>query len=116
MLVFTSPFILPLFTATSDPEASLPACCRRHGMHHCNMTMMMAMLAAYSGPSFTAPPCPLYPTAATPVRIVTAFFSAPPQPSVDLRRDPSLPALTSLNARTLNLTSQLTRGPPILLS
>jgi len=114
MIVFTSPLILPYFTAISDPEASLPACCRSHGKHHC--AMMHWMLMASSGPSFTAPPCPLYPTAATPVRIVTAFFSAPPQPSVDLRRDPSLPALTSLNARTLNLTSQLTRGPPILLS
>jgi hypothetical protein len=116
LLTFVSPFVLPLFAATSDPEASLPACCRRHGKHHCNMTMaMMAMLAASSGPALTTPPCPLYPTAATPVRILTAYFSAPPPPSVEIRRDPSPPAPAPLRARTFATTSQSTRGPPTRL-
>ena len=67
MLVFISPLVLPLFAATADPEASLPACCRRHGKHHCHMTTeMMAMLAASSGPALTTPPCPFYPTAPLP--------------------------------------------------
>ena len=80
------------------------------------MTMeMMAMLAASSGPVLTTPPCPFYPAAAPPVRILTAFFSAPPLHSVDLRRDPSPPAPTPLRAPALALTSQSTRGPPARL-
>ena len=114
MLVFISPLVLPLFAATADPEASLPACCRSHGKHHC--AMMHWMLMASSGPSFTAPPCPLYPTAAAPVRIVNAFFSASPPPSVELCRDTSPPALASLCFRTIALTSQFTRGPPTRLT
>ena len=70
------------------------------------------MLAASSGPVLTTPPCPFYPTAATPVRIVTAFLSSPHLPSVELCRDTSPPASVSLRVRTIALTSQLTRGPP----
>ena len=117
LIAFGSPFVAPLFAATSDPEASLPACCRRHGTHHCSMTVaMMAMLAASSGPSLTSTPCPFYPTAAAPVRIVTAFFSAPPLTTVDLRRDPSPPAHSSLHAPALAIASQSTRGPPAPLA
>ncbi len=117
LLTFVSPFVLPLFAATADPEASLPACCRRHGKHHCHMTMeMMAMLAASSGPGLTAPPCPLYPAAAAPVRIVTAYFSAPPLPSVQLRGNPAPPAPTALHIRTFTTSSNYTRGPPTPLA
>jgi len=54
-------------TATIDAaaEAQLPACCRRHGAHHCEMSSeIMAQIARISTrvPSFTAPAhCPLYP-------------------------------------------------------
>jgi hypothetical protein len=117
MLVFTSPLVLPFFAASADSEASLPACCRRHGKHHCNMTAaMMAMLAASSGPVLTAPPCPLYPTAAAPVRIVTAFFATQLPPSVEFRRDPAPPAPAPLRARILTATSNCTRGPPTRLT
>jgi hypothetical protein len=45
-------------------DAGLPACCRRHGAHHCAMSTQMAMraeLAVDRAPSLSAPPtCPLY--------------------------------------------------------
>ena len=49
----------------SSQDAGLPACCRRHGAHHCTMyAEIMAMRAGRSidpTPSFSAPPtCPLY--------------------------------------------------------
>jgi hypothetical protein len=117
MLVFLSPLVLPLFAASADREASLPACCRRHGKHHCNMTMeMMAMLAASSGPVLTTPPCPLYPAAAAPVRIVTAYFTALPSLSIEIRRDPAPPAPALLSAPALAIASQSTRGPPARLA
>jgi len=46
-------------------DAGLPACCRRHGAHHCAMyAQLMAMRAGRDidpTPNFSAPPtCPLY--------------------------------------------------------
>ena len=47
-------------------DAGLPACCRRHGAHHCAMYAQIMAMRAGRGidptPSFSAPPtCPLYP-------------------------------------------------------
>jgi hypothetical protein len=110
LLAFTSPLVLPLFAATVDPEASLPACCRRHGHHHC--AMMMAMLAAMNHPTFSAPPCPLYPTAATPVRTAPAYFAALPSLSVELRRELAPPTATPRRAKLNLAPTRFTRGPP----
>ena len=108
----------PLAAALGEEEETrLPACCRRHGKHHCNMTMaMMAMFAAFSGPAWTAPPCPFYPTARTPVRIVTAYFAAQLPPSIEIHRDPAPPAYTQHRARTHTINSQSTRSPPARLA
>jgi hypothetical protein len=51
--------------ADGGDDAGLPACCRRHGAHHCAMSaQMMAIRAALtteSTPGFSAPvTCPLY--------------------------------------------------------
>jgi hypothetical protein len=52
-----------LHAATSDPESDLPACCRRHGKHHCAMMDRYLRLKASGKPAFSAPPehCPFYP-------------------------------------------------------
>ena len=45
-------------------DAGLPACCRRHGAHHCAMAMQMAAMARIIDPhpAFSAPStCPYYP-------------------------------------------------------
>ena len=116
LIAFGFPLVAPLFAATADPEASLPACCRSHGKHHCAMMHMM-LLAAYSGPFFNAPPCPFYPAAVTPQasprfhsRLRSHSLSSnsahshrsPPRPAA-----PSAPLLASAN---------LKRGPPALLA
>jgi hypothetical protein len=51
--------------AEGTDEASLPACCRRHGAHHCAMAAQMMAMRAGRGidrtPGFSAPStCPLY--------------------------------------------------------
>ena len=117
MLAFASPLVLPLFAATADPEASLPACCRRHGKHHCTMTAaMIAMLAASSGPALTAPPCPLYPTAAAPIRMASAYHNAPCMPPVEIHRDPAPSAPMTHRACACAATTNYTRGPPTRLA
>lgn len=114
LLTFISPVALPLFATTADPEASLPACCRRHGKHHCAMTM--AMLAIASRPAFYAPPCPFYPTAATPARIVPAHLAAVPRLSVELRCAAAAATPTLRNAKLFLPPTQFTRGPPARLA
>ncbi len=37
LLAFGFPLVAPAFAATPNSEASLPACCRSHGAHHCAM-------------------------------------------------------------------------------
>ena len=62
-------------------DAGLPACCRRHGAHHCAVAVQMAAMKAQIGPGstryFAAPiTCPYFPGAsamlATPARALTA--------------------------------------------
>jgi hypothetical protein len=44
----------------SDPDANLPACCRRDGKHHCSLTLGSG--ASQSGRGFHANnKCPFYP-------------------------------------------------------
>src|SRR5579864_3738776 len=58
--------LAPLAATFDGDDASLPACCRRNGTHHCVMSdAMLARLvqAAFSTPAFTSPShCPQYPT------------------------------------------------------
>ena len=110
LIAFGSPLVLPLFAATADPEASLPACCRSHGAHHC--AMMHRMLAESSGPAFTAPPCADYPTATTPVRIAAASLTTPLRLTVEPLRATAPPAPGPHRARTFVPSANLNRGPP----
>jgi len=55
----------------SGQDSRLPACCRRHGAHHCGMITSMddeaALAAGDPGATFTAPAhCPIFPRALAP--------------------------------------------------
>jgi hypothetical protein len=55
-------------TLEGSDDASLPACCRRHGAHHCALAAAMAAMETNqqqdSSPVFSAPStCPYYPGA-----------------------------------------------------
>jgi len=62
-LLLLSFFLLgPLAAPLGDDDASLPACCRRHGAHHCSMARLRAAILASGNPIVTAPStCPSYP-------------------------------------------------------
>src|SRR5579875_3538013 len=37
LAAFVLPVVAPGLSLAQDPDAALPACCRRHGEHHCSM-------------------------------------------------------------------------------
>jgi len=109
----------PLAVALPGSEdARLPACCRRHGAHHCAMSsgMMARMLEAASGstPTVTAPPtCPFFPGYATPATSTLLALALVPG---------NMPALLARATRTASgrlaascpiIRSHAGRGPPV---
>lgn len=91
-------------------ESQLPACCRRHGVHHCAMSQDQASGSAHL---FSAPAsCPQYHRAAPATRGV---FTLPAAASagISLTAEPVIAAVrtvTLYHARTAD-----DRGPPALL-
>src|SRR5579859_3587811 len=80
------------FVFSASADANLPACCRRHGAHHCAMFGAAAAANEHSlsgGSVFTAPShCPLFPwhgsAAPAPIFALTAnsfAFSIHAQPA-----------------------------------
>jgi hypothetical protein len=49
--------LIPPSAFASDPEAGLPACCRRNGKHHCTL----ATQGSSSGPTLQTSPCSFFP-------------------------------------------------------
>jgi len=65
LAVFGLPFVSPLLAMTARSEANLPACCRKHGKHHCMMSVVERNQLDGGEPAFTAPleKCPYAPAA-----------------------------------------------------
>jgi hypothetical protein len=108
--------LMPLSALVDGSEdANLPACCRRHGVHHCSMNVaaMRAQIERDSTPAFSAPlTCPYYPGAAT------AFSTPPPALTVAISSGQVLIAQlrVALGFHTAPLSSpnrtHAGRGPP----
>jgi hypothetical protein len=107
-------------TLQASDDASLPACCRRNGAHHCAMSAALQswMLRTQSRtPAFSAPShCPLYPGH-------SGAFSAPAHALI--RTPQGLPALLQQSRITVlyrailfdaPLRAHANRGPPASLS
>jgi hypothetical protein len=71
---FSLPLIAPLF-ASGFSEASLPACCRRNGKHHCMMAATM-MGEASSRERTVAEKCPYSPFAGLALMLPHAYAAA----------------------------------------
>jgi hypothetical protein len=104
-------------TLEASDDASLPACCRRHGAHHCDQAMQMAamMAKAMSGstPVLSAPTtCPLYPSSlagpSTPSHALTATVANLP----NLLAVSLTPVVEGNAARMRPIRTHAGRGPP----
>src|SRR5487761_892946 len=69
LLLFSFPLVTPLLALSANPDANLPACCRRNGAHHCQMKVERMSTSAHQTAFYANPSkCPFYPRAATLVR------------------------------------------------
>lgn len=71
MAIFGLSFVLPMLAMGQNAEAGLPACCRRHGKHHCMMSMdECGKLVGSHDPQFKAPTekCPYSPSSVASAR------------------------------------------------
>jgi len=112
LIAFGSPLVLPLLASTTGSQNNLPACCRRNGAHHCTGLMP----GANSGPALQSPPCPNYPSPATPVSLNAAALAAPTASAIELSVAATPPTATHPRAQISILSSNLLRGPPTLLA
>jgi hypothetical protein len=118
LIALAAPLAQPILADSVDADSQLPACCRRHGKHHCSMRMadMMRMMAdANSAPAFEAPPCPFYPAPATVPTFATASLRTALPPRAELLRTPTpLAPANTRPAQTFTASANLKRGPPTL--
>ena len=96
--------------APGSDDSQLPACCRRHGAHHCAMSTDVGSVAAHV---FTAPAhCPQY-NRALPAA-VTVFTL--PEISVAALATETRLTIVSIQSEALHQTrTASTRGPPAIL-
>jgi hypothetical protein len=120
LLLFALPAVMPLFALGSDPDANLPACCRRNGKHHCMMSMerMRAALNESNGTQLRAAPmqCPLYPRALTTAQHHELFSNSASLIAAGLVSHPAIHLQTEARARVARDCARQKRGPPTLLS
>jgi len=104
----------PLAAAMSaDKDSRLPACCRRHGAHHCTMSSDMLSAAEPGTPNVKAPAtCPYFPGYT--VALNTTIVALPPAPVIlpALLAQPHSASAARAVSRLSQIRTRATRGPP----
>lgn len=110
LLVFSWMLIAPL--VAQDSEANLPACCRSHGKHHCNMRRMMRLGGSQKSFTTVSEKCPCWPAS------TCAVHSSSFEPETGTRFFPAAVSgpVSAAQAETAYrislLRSHQKRGPP----
>src|ERR1700739_43467 len=119
-ILFVVLFGLGPLAATIDgrDDASLPACCRRHGAHHCAMSSMapsQSNQADAQAPVLTTPShCPMFPQGNASPSPIAVLARSPLAALPSVQRAQSLPANTTCPTR-IHLRTPTLRGPPAFL-
>jgi hypothetical protein len=113
-------FSLGPLTAWSgaDDDSRLPACCRRHGVHHCamdaGMAAAVAQAASNSEPGFTAPAhCPYFPDYLAKSAASIAGLAADRVSLPAAVVQPHSPTALRFSIPLHPIRAHLSRGPPI---
>jgi hypothetical protein len=111
LLVFSLPLIAPFFVADAA-EATLPACCRRNGKHHCMMMMQFSQQSAALKFTTVTEKCPYGPLA--PVNFVLPLLTPPADAAVfaGLIGHPAIFTQTQAAYRFSCIRTRQKRGPP----
>ena len=106
--------IAPLFAP--DADASLPACCRRNGKHHCSMRMTGQLTGNQKGFTAVSEKCPCGPIGACAVHSPTFQPPAAQRFYAETVFHPARAPQTEARRRIACLRSHQKRGPPTLLA
>ncbi|MGC2163529.1 MAG: hypothetical protein WA634_16590 [Silvibacterium sp.] len=108
LMLFTAPFVMPLF-GTSTAESTVPACCRRNGKHHCMMNMAWSQDRTFRT---VGEKCPY--SIAPPAILVLPSFKPSAAASVfaGITRHPAVVPQTEAQFRVSFDRSRQKRGPP----
>src|SRR5580658_2019025 len=109
LAAFTLPLVAPLLALAQDADAGLPACCRRHGQHHCTMLDAGGNSSAHRVTGV----CPAWPQRAIPSSVGSHRFIGHTSSS-PLALRISFSTAPSREARRLTARERLhpKRGPP----
>jgi hypothetical protein len=107
-------------TLSADDDSRLPACCRRHGAHHCAMsgltaTQMAALMsAAEPGKQNVKAPttCPYFPGYTVALNSMTLALAPAPISLPALLAQPHSPAAGRTTALISQIRTRANRGPP----
>ena len=100
----------------ASEDARLPPCCRRHGAHHCVMSMRVAamMAQAASGRTILTVPatCPSFPSYTAATTTAPQALTASPVSQPVLLAQRHSPAAGRAAARLSQIRTRAGRGPP----
>jgi hypothetical protein len=108
------PFVRPFLAWNATDKASLPACCRRNGKHHCILSLAERLQPTSREPQFHAPPeeCPYRQrTTALPIRGRTLVSLVGQAIFADLTSQRAAVAQTESKLRISHSRSRQKRGP-----
>jgi hypothetical protein len=112
LAAFGLPAVAPALTLGQDSEASLPACCRRNGAHHCMGNMHRAPSSA---PAFSER-CPSFPQPSAAPAQGSAATLVVAQPLVAIEFFAiTAPQQAEAQRRISRERSHHKRGPPAIL-
>src|SRR5215469_895434 len=110
MMLFGLMPMAPLLA--SDPDANLPACCRKNGKHHCMMQRMAAAQGAHPGFQTVQEKCPCCPFSAGGVHSSTFHPRTGGLFFPEIRRHPVCVPQTQAHYGLSMDRSRQKRGPP----
>jgi len=103
-------------TLSASDDLRLPSCCRRHGVHHCAMSVRPTAMAeaAPSGKLTLSAPltCPCFPGYAAAPTTATHALAASPVSLPILLAPTHSPAVDHAAARLSQIRTRAGRGPP----
>jgi hypothetical protein len=110
LLLLTALLPLQPLIASAQADASLPACCRRSGAHHCMLMQAMALTDSGTQTSVRPAPCPLWKIAISPAIVAVAAAPLSLSAGPAIAEDVVLPAEPFFVVRLTR--SRSARAPP----